>query len=348
MNSISKITFLLSFLFLFSNCNSFAQKKENYAAQIDSLVTNTLPVFNGVVLISKNGKTIYSKVKGVANFESKKPLTIDSQFEIMSNSKLIAAVLVLLEVEKGKINLQDPIKKYLPELKQTWADSITVHQLLNHTHGIIDVQKPLAFKPGTDFKYGNISFNLLGKIVALTNKKRYSEVADALFRKLNMKNTFCYSDDKKQNVVTGYNNKNGILEPDEKSQINEETLGGDGVISTVKDLAIWNNNLHKGKILKPETYQLLIQPSALSQHNFFGKEKDGYGYGIRVIEKEPVKYIGHTGLGDGFSSVNLYFPESDVSLIILENQMNEDANLFYISEFKIKNIVLKSDLLNKK
>ncbi|MBS7231434.1 beta-lactamase family protein [Flavobacterium psychroterrae] len=348
MNSISRIPLLLSFLFLFSNCNSFAQKKDNYAAQIDSLITNTSPIFNGVVLISKNGKTIYSKVKGVANFASKKPLTIDSEFEIMSNSKLIAAVLVLLEVEKGKINLQDPIKKYLPELKQTWADSITVHQLLNHTHGIVDLQKPLAFKPGTDFKYGNISFNLLGKIVEFTTKKSYSEVADALFRKLNMRNTFCYSEDKKQNLTTGYNNKNGILEPDEEIQINAETLGGDGVVSTVKDLAIWNNNLHKGKILKPETYQLLIQPSVLSQHNFFGKEKDGYAYGIRVIEKETVKYIGHTGLGDGFSSVNLYFPESDVSLIVLENQMNEDAKLFYISEFKIKNILLKSDLLNKK
>ncbi|WP_394774998.1 serine hydrolase domain-containing protein [Flavobacterium sp.] len=348
MNSISRISFLLSFFLLFSNCNSFAQKKDNYTAQIDSLIANTSPIFNGVVLISKNGKTIYSKVKGVANFETKKPLTIDSQFEIMSNSKLIAAVLILLEVEKGKINLQDPIKKYLPELKQTWADSITVHQLLNHTHGIVDLQKPLAFKPGTDFKYGNISFNLLGKIVEFTTKKSYSEVADALFRKLNMKNTFCYSEDKKQNLTTGYNNKNGILEPDEKSQINAETLGADGIISTVKDLAIWNNNLHKGKILKPETYQLLIKSSALSQHNFFGKEKDGYGYGIRVIEKETVKYIGHTGLGDGFSSVNLYFPESDVSLIILENQMNEDSNLFYISEFKIKNILLKSDLLNKK
>ena len=127
-----------------------------------------------------------------------------------------------------------------------------------------------------------------------------------------------------------------------------ELTDSETAMTTANDLAIWNNNLHKGKILKPESYQLIIKPTALSQHNFFGKEKEGYGYSIRIIEKEAVKYIGHTGLGDGFSSVNLYFPESDVSLIVMENQMNESSDLFYASEFKIKNLLLKSDLLRQK
>lgn len=348
MNSIFKFSSFLSLLIIFSSCQSSAQKKDNYKKSIDSLVQNTNPTFNGVVLISQNGKTLYSKVKGYSNFETKKPLKIDTQFEIMSNSKLIAAVLLLLEVEKGNVDLNAPIKKYLPELTQTWADSVTVHQLLNHSHGIVDLQKPLIFKPGSDFKYGNLSFNLIGKIVAFSSKKSYREVAESLFKKLKMNKTFCYSKDKEDNLATGYYNVNNHLEPDTSRQINDETLGGDGIISTVSDLAIWNNNLHKGKILKPESYQLLTKNTILSQHNFFGKEKDGYGYGIRVLEKEPYKYLGHTGLGDGFSSVNLYFPESDISLIVLENQMPEDSKLFYASEFKIKNILFKSDLLNKK
>lgn len=345
MTFIRRISFLLSILFLFSNCHSFAQKKDNYSVQIDSLLKVANPKFNGVVLIAKNGKTLYSKAQGFSNFDSKKPLTINSQFEIMSNSKQIAAVLILLEVEKGKIDLNSPIKKYLPELTQNWADSVTVHQLLNHTHGITDLQKPLSCKPGTDFKYGNISFSLLGKIIEVTTKKSYSEVANALFKQLNMKSTFCYLKNNNQNLVSGYINSNGVFEMAKDDLITPENLGADGVVSTATDLAIWNNNLHKGKILKPETYQLMIKPSVLSQHNFFGKEKEGFGYGVRIIEKESVKYLGHTGLGDGFSSVNLYFPKSDVSLIVLENQMNEDSNLFYASEFKIKNLLLKSDLL---
>jgi len=348
MNAIFRISYLLSFIFLLPGCNSFAQEKDNYSAKIDSLIKVAQPEFNGVILISQNGKTLYNKAHGFTNFETKKPLKLDSQFEIMSNSKLIAAVFILLEVEKGKINLQDPIKKYLPELTQTWADSVTVHQLLNHTHGIVDINKPLEFKPGTNFYYGNLSYSLLGQIVEHTTNKTYSEVANALFKKLQMKNTFAYNKDKLQNLATGYINNKNTYESVKKSIITPENLGADGIISTVNDLAIWNNNLHKGKILKPESYQSIIKPTALSQHNFFGKEKEGYGYSIRIIEKEPVKYIGHTGLGDGFSSVNLYFPKSDVSLIVLENQMNENPDLFYASEFKIKNILLKSDLVNQK
>jgi len=346
MNFIAKISLLT--ILIFTSCNSSAQKKEDYKKSIDSILQNSNPKFNGVILISQSGKTLYSKAQGFSNFETRTPLKMDTQFEIMSNSKLIAAVLLLLEVEKGKVDLNTPIKKYLPELTQTWADSVTVHQLLNHSHGIIDLQKPLAFKPGTDFKYGNLSFNLVAKIIEFSSKKSYREVAESLFKKLKMNHTFCYSKDKEQNLATGYYNVKNQLEADTSRQITDETLGADGIISTVSDLAIWNNNLHKGKILKPESYKSLTKNTILSQHNFFGKEKQPYGYGIRIVEEESVKYLGHTGLGDGFSSVNLYFPESDVSLIVLENQMPEDANLFYASEFKIKNILLKSDLLSKK
>lgn len=349
MTFLSKTLSILSLIFLFLSCNSFAQKENNYSAKIDSLIKNTnSPIFNGAILISKNGNTLYSKVKGFSNFETKKTLKLNSEFEIMSNSKQITAVLILLEVEKGKIDLNAPIKNYLPELKQTWGDSVTVHQLLNHTHGIVGLDKPLAFKPGTQFKYGNLNFSLLGKIVEFSTKKSYTEVATALFSKLKMKNTYVYSKGKNQNLVSGYINKNNTFEITHDDYITPESLGADGIISTVTDLTIWNNNLHKGKILKPASYQKMLKYTTLSQHNLFGKEKEGYGYGIRIIEKEPVKYLGHTGLGDGFSSVNLYFPESDISLIVLENQMNEDSELFYISEFKIKHILFKSDLLLKK
>ncbi|WP_289661872.1 serine hydrolase domain-containing protein [Flavobacterium panacagri] len=347
MNFIPKISLLL--LFILSSCHSSAQKKDDYQKSIDSLIQNTTnPVFNGVMLISQNGKILYSKAKGYSNFETKKPLTLDSQFEIMSITRQITAALVLKEVEKGKIDLHTPIKKYLPNIKQTWADTITIHQLLNHSHGITDLQKPLLFKPGSDFKYGNEGYPILGQILESVTKKSYSELANDLFKKLKMNNTFCYSKDKDRNLVTGYMNNGGNLEKAENNLISPYKVPSGGLISTVNDLLIWNNNLHKGKILKPESYKLMTSYTIKNQHNFFGKDKEGYGYGLRIIEKEPIKYFGHTGLGNGFSAVNLYFPESDVSLIVLENQMPEDSNLFYASEFKIKNILFKSNLLNKK
>lgn len=348
MNTIFRFSSLLSIVFLFSNCNSFAQKKDNYAAKIDSLIKVADPRFNGVILIAQNGKTLYTKAYGFENFETKKPLHLDSQFEIMSNTRQITAVLIMKEVEKGLIDLQAPIKKYLPEMKQSWADSVTVHQLLNHTHGIVELEKPLLFKPGTEFKYGNLGYSLLGKIIESTTKKNYSEVANAFFKELKMKNTFCYSKDKMKDVVSGYINKNNTFELVEKTMITSESIASNGIISTVGDLAIWNQNLHNGKLLKPESYKLLFKYNITAQHSFFGKEKIGYGYGFRIIEKDAVKYVGHTGLGDGFSSVNVYIPKNDLSMIVLENQSNADMDLFYATEIKIRNMLFKSDLLHPK
>lgn len=348
MNSIFKFSSFLSLFIILSSCHSSAQKKEDYKKSLDSLIQNTNPVFNGVVIISKNGKKLYAKAKGYSNFESKKLLTLDSQFEIMSNTRQITAVLILKEVEKGTIDLNIPIKKYLPNLKQTWTDTITIHQLLNHSHGIVDLQKPLLFKPGSDFKYGNEGYPILGQILESVSKKKYPELTAALFKEFKMNNTFCYSKDNNQNLVSGYINENNNFKEAQNSLITPYKAPSCGIISTVKDLTIWNYNLHKGKILKPESYKLMLGYNILAQHNIFGKEKVGYGYGLRIVDKGTPKFYGHTGLGDGFSSVNLYFPESDISMIVLENQMPEDSNLFYISAFKIKDILFKSGLLNKK
>ena len=341
----------LYFIILFLNYNSFAQQKSDYSTQIDSLLQMVKPrPFNGVVFISQNGKMKYSKVAGYANFDQKTPLKLNSEFEVMSNSKQITAVLLLREVDKGKIILQAPIKKYLPYLTQTWADSVTVHQLLNHTHGITNIEKPLIFKAGTDFKYGNLSNILLGEIIEFSSKESYIKMATRLFKELKMKNTYCYSKEKNQKLVTGHLNKNNIFQVLSKDStlINTKTIPAAGIVSTVKDLAIWNMNLHKGKILKPETYKLMTSHTVLAQHNVFGKDKIGYGYGIRISENEAPKFMGHTGLGDGFAAVNLYFPDTSVCLIVLENQMNDNFEINYHFGTEIRKILTKSNLTNKK
>lgn len=347
MTSKFRLSIVFAILFAFLIHNTFAQKNNRLSEQIDSLVVANSPQFNGTVLISQKGKTVYSKAVGFADFDTKTPLKIDSQFEIMSNTRQITAVLILKEVQKGKIDLNAPIKKYLPGLKQTWADSVTVHQLLNHTHGIIDSQKPLLFKPGTNYKYGNEGYPFLGQIIESVSKKTYTEMADELFKQLKMQHTFIYSDANKA-LVTGYINDNNKLEKAKNTLISLYKVPSCGVISTVTDLNIWNNKLHKGKILKPETYKLMLHYNITAQHNVFGKEKVGYGYGLRIVDNESPKYYGHTGLGDGFSSLNLYFPDSDVSLIVLENEMNANPDLFYYTGIKIKNLILKSSLITKK
>ncbi|MEX0139821.1 beta-lactamase family protein [Massilia sp. LMS1-1-1.1] len=109
------ISFLLTSA-VFANAHaegdSPADKSGDYAAQIDSLIKETSPrSFNGVILITQHGKTIYSKAYGYADFENKVPLKLDDNFRIMSNSKQITAALILREVEKGRIDLHSPVRK---------------------------------------------------------------------------------------------------------------------------------------------------------------------------------------------------------------------------------------------
>ncbi|MFC5873574.1 CubicO group peptidase, beta-lactamase class C family [Chryseobacterium arachidis] len=340
-------TFRLFFLVLyFSFFYSFAQT--NYVFEIDSLLKVKEPrMFNGVVLITKNGKPQYSRAYGFKKINNPAPLQQNDQFEIMSNTKQVTAVLILKEAEKGKIDLQSAIRRYLPTLTQTWADSVTVHQLLNHTHGITDIEKPLSFKPGSEFKYGNLSNILLGKILENVTGQPYRQLADHLFHQLGMKDTFCYSKENQGKLVSGHLTNGHIFTTVEESFINDENLPADGVISTAKDLSLWNDQLHKGKILGAQMYNLMTAPSAMSQHDVFGKDKNGYGYNIRIVNDQDTKYFGHTGLGDGFASLNIYIPESDVSIIVLENQMNDDSNLYYYFEKEIKDIILRSNLLKK-
>ncbi|MDR2236843.1 MAG: beta-lactamase family protein [Chryseobacterium sp.] len=320
-----------------------AQKTTTYSQKIDSIITSSEPLqFTGVVLVSRNGKTEYLKAHGYRDFDQKIPLKTDDQFEIMSNSKQITAVLVLQEAQKGKIDLQTPVRKYLPELAQPWADTVTVHHLLNHTHGITDTEKPLAFKPGSQFKYGNLSYALLGKILQNTTGKKYTELANALFRKLKMDMTFCYDPQNKRSLVPGYRSENNRYQMVEGTFINEDLLSAAGVVSTVQDLAKWDQALFKGKLLSPEYQKAMMTASTQAQHSVFGKENMGFGYSVRVIREQGLDYFGITGLGDGFTCLNVYFPSTDTSLIILENQMPRNSDFWSYQEAAIKNVVLKS------
>lgn len=338
---------IINFLSTFIVCNSYGQHKDDYAVKIDSLIQITNPrSFNGVILITQKGKTKYLKAIGYSNFEKKVPLTTNDNFRIQSNSKQITAVLILKEVEKGKIDLQSPIRKYLPDFPQTWADTVTIHQMLNLTAGILEIDKPLVFRPGTDYLYNNPTYSLLGKILEKVIGKKYIDVTNNLFKELKMKNSFCYEPNKNE-LINGYVSSNDTFKLNEIGMTEQQWIDfvpAGGIISNLKDLNIWDTKLHNGKILKPETYKLMTNYTITAQHDAFGNEKIGYGYGLRISDKTPVKYMGHGGKGLGFVSIKFYIPNKDVDVIVLENQYSVDSKLHYYFESKIREIVLNSSL----
>ncbi|WP_027383598.1 serine hydrolase domain-containing protein [Epilithonimonas caeni] len=341
----------VAFITLFTSCNSSAQQKDDYSVKIDSLIKTTSPrSFNGVVYIQQNGKEKYARAFGYADFNKKTPLKINDKFSTMSIAKQITATLILQQVEKGTIDLQQPIRKYLPDLKYSWADTVTVHHLLNHTSGLYsdDLKPNLKFKTGKEFSYSNIGYYVAGLVLEKQSGKSYQELVTALFKKCKMNDSFYPTETSSQLLTKGHTIKeDGIFKLNEKSDFNPTNYFGSHLIITAPDLAKWNECLHNGKLLKPETYQLMTNYSITATHPIFGKNPIGYGYGLRINDKAKINEIGHTGFhpGEGFTAVNLYYPKTKTSVIVMENQANENFDIAYYFEEQVRKIVMESQLL---
>lgn len=318
--------YILLLIFLNTTIITFGQKSY-IEKQIDSLISaKTNKPFNGIILISQNGQTKYSKSFGYSNIDKKEPLKLNDQFVIGSISKQFTAVLVLREFDKGNLELFTPIHKYLPELTQSWADTVAIHHLLTHMHGITQLDKPTTFKVGTQYSYSQIGYDLLAKIVEKTSGKSFAELSENLFKECGMGNTFHPNAQKYSNLVKGYTeNENGKIEFETETFQNYAAAGS--FISTVNDLNLWNSLFYSGKLLKRKTMKLVQtkQNGAVRDHPVFGVTE--YGYGITVDTKENVLQLGQTGFAPGFISMNFYFPKTKTSVIVLENIAYETDNL---------------------
>lgn len=315
--------------------------------QIDSVLRIKTPrTFNGVVLVSQNGKTLYGQALGWAKKENNTKLRMNSKFVLLSNSKQITAVLIMREKDNGTIDLQKNIKTYLPNLQKKWADSVTVHQLLNHTSGIVSLENPLASKAGSIFKYTDLNYILLGKIIEKVTKRSYSEVVNELFKTCGMDNSGYPNLTFQKQLVHGFHISD-TTEEVKSYLIPKDRIPAAGLVSTASDLALWNKKLHGGKLLKPESYKQMISYSTLSQHSVFGEKSIGYGFGIRINDKSEITEYGHTGIvpEQGFTSVNLYYPKTKTSVIVLENQCFDDLSISYFFESELRKIVLRSGIL---
>jgi D-alanyl-D-alanine carboxypeptidase len=350
MNLIFRLT-IISTTILFSNCNLSAQQKDNYSTKIDSLLKNKNPRdFNGVVYIQQNGKLKYAKAFGFADLNNKTPLKFDEKFSTMSIAKQFTATLILQEVEKGTIDLQIPIRKYLPDLKYSWADTVSVHQLLNNTSGLYSesIDKPLKFRPGTAFNYSNVGYYVAGMVLEKQSGKSFETLVTALFKKCKMNNSYYPTETNSIFLAKGHLiKKGGTIMQFEKISFTPDKYWGSHLIVTVSDLAKWNECLHNGKLLKPAIYKLMTNYSITNKHQLFSENPIGYGYGLRINDKADIYEIGHTGFhpSEGFTAVNLYYPKTKTSVTVMENQANENFEIAYYFEHEIRKIVKESKLL---
>jgi CubicO group peptidase (beta-lactamase class C family) len=324
----------LLFILLIWNCLLFAQNEKVNNA-VDSLLKNkTATPFNGIIYCVSDENVLLSEVQGFSDFTAKSPLKLTDQFVIGSISKQFTAALILKEYERNNVQLHVPIRWYMPELKQKWADSVTIHQLLTHTHGIVDLDKPSIFPAGTQFNYSQIGYDLLAKIAERATGKKLEILSKELFDKCGMINTLHPASEGIKSLAIGYTEKNEQIEIDINSFQNYPAAGS--FISTVEDLARWNACLHRGKVLKKKTLKLMQtpQPGAVRNHPLFGETF--YGYGITVAGENEQLQFGQTGFAPGFVSMNYYFPQTKTSLIMLSNVVYGGDDLKKAFEYHLK------------
>ena len=324
-----------------TSCKHSVSKSEILTKSIDSLLeVNKDKPFNGIILIANDGKTGYLKITGFSDFDEKTPFKINDRFVVGSVSKQFTAAVILQEYDNGHLDLHVPISKYLPDLQECWADTVTIHHLLTHTHGIVTLDKPTLFSVGTQYDYSQIGYDLLAKIAEKTSGKSFIKLSDELFKKCNMNNTFHPEKNVEKNLVKGYiENDGGKLEFTDES-LNQYPAAGT-FISSAEDLVLWNRLFFEGQLFKTTTfgYMTTKQDKAIRNHPIFGITE--YGYGITVDDKDEIIQWGQTGYAPGFASMNFYFPQKKVSVVVLENVIYdaEDINKTYYYHYQILKLV---------
>ncbi len=291
------------------------------------------------VLVSKKGQILYKKAFGMANLELNVPMSSDMVFGIASITKQFTGIAIMQLVEKNKINLQDSIRKYIPDYP-THGYYISIEHLLTHTSGIknfmdiedfdskvkrIEYNNPIDFinifkkesmnfAPGTKWNYSNSGYFLLGYIIEKVSGITYQQyIEENILKPAGMTNSY-YNNYKEiiKNRVNGYGkDDNGFTNPLNLNSTIAYSAGS--LLSTVEDMFNYYQALNSYKLVSKESLEKTRTRYRLSD----GKETD-YGYGIQVSDwGVPVIY--HLGGGSGFFTLQLYYPEKDLNFILFTN-----------------------------
>jgi CubicO group peptidase (beta-lactamase class C family) len=290
--------------------------------------------------VIRDGKFVYKRGYGSANLDYNAPLSSESVFYIASTSKQFTAASILLLVRRGQVSLDDDIRKYFPELPRYEAP-ITVNHLVHHTSGVRDYlelrgmagrkmdepfdnaeaveliarQKGLNFKPGERFLYSNSNYVLMAEIVRRASGKSLGEFADEnIFRPLGMTNTH-FNDDRtavvKNRVVSYAPTGNGRFRQFIKTI---EAMGDGNLLTTVEDLAKWDQNFYDNKVGGEGFSQQMLTRTKLNNG-----EEISYAFGLGAEEYKGLKAVAHGGGFMGFRTEMIRFPEQRFTVVCLCN-----------------------------
>lgn len=297
--------------------------------------------FSGVLVVARDGKPVYQATVGEADRDTHRAVTADTRFNLASAGKMFTTVAVLQQVEQGRIELDAPVGRYLPDWPQAQVrEQVTVRQLLTHTSGLgsffgapaypglrarlasvrdylplFDHEAP-AFAPGSDFGYSNSGFVLLGRILeAVTGKDYYALVGERVFTPAGMRDSGFYdARGKAGDVAVGYvATAGGLQRNDDQRELRGGPAGGG--FSTAGDLLRFRQALVGGKLLRAATLDSLLTPIELPGEGALRKA----GLGMIVSANGDDVSFGHPGGGPGMSAEFWSLRKGGWSLVLLSN-----------------------------
>lgn len=312
--------------------------------------------FNGNILVAEKGTIIYQKSFGLANEKTQQKLDLKTRFELASVSKQFTAMGIVQLYKQGKLQYDDRISKYLPEMA-AYSD-ITIKNLLTHTGGLPDymellskewktsnyvtnqdvldlfvkVKPAVLFKPGEKWEYSNTGYLILASIIEKVSGKSFGEyLSDKIFKPLKMNNTFVYrrwyKPEKVNNYASGYIYSDSLhrqATPDELGKdyyvVLLDGIVGDGMVnSNLEDMLKWDRALYTDKLInKADKDQIFSSSKTLD-----GKETN-YGFGWRVDNNGIYgKIVSHSGGWGGYITYIERDLDNDKTIIALQNNSTE-------------------------
>jgi D-alanyl-D-alanine carboxypeptidase len=327
-------------------------------AALDQRISSTLAE-SGAPSISlavvQNGAVAYAKAFGKANLAEKRPADAATRYAIGSVSKQFTAAALLLLEEQGKISLDDPVSKFLPDL--TRADEVTIRELLSHTSGYEDyapqdymipawtrpttpreildqwAKKPLNFDPGTRWQYSNTNYVIAGQILEkVSGEKLLDFLREKIFQPLGMTTPGDISEHQPGDAAayTRY----ALGPPRLVAREGQGWMFAAGELAmTPEDLARWDLAFLQKKILSEHSYQEFTREVKLKD----GKETH-YALGLQLGDLNGTPMIYHSGEVSGFLTVNAVFPTKGVAVAVCSNE--DGINLVGPVARQVEDIVL--------
>jgi CubicO group peptidase (beta-lactamase class C family) len=288
--------------------------------------------FMGNVLLAKGNKVLFEKSYGSADMEWNVPNTAESKFRIGSITKQFTAACILLLEDRGKLKADDLVSKYVPNAPAAWS-KITIYHLLTHTSGIPSFtgfpeyerfrtqpttpekllaffrDKPLEFEPGSKWNYSNSGYEVLGYVIEKVTGQTYQQFLDQnIFKLLNMTDSG-YDSNSRVIARHAYGYMPGPHGVTVAGYIDTTVLYSAGALySTTRDLLKWECGLFGGRLLKPASLQKMITPF-----------KNDYGCGLFIATVNGHKRIEHAGGIQGFNAEVVYWPDEQMTVIVLAN-----------------------------